>query len=136
MTRLKNKVILVAFWIIVVFGYLYLLQFAYDKEKSFHLFVLLAIAGNMAYDGLKTIINYNPLYPSDATTVVKYIIGFIACMGASLVSIFFGAALLHWKILNAFSSQFIAGGGFLMSMALGMFLLSKAETRFGLSSRT
>lgn len=135
MSRLTNKIILIVTWIIVVFGYLYLLQFAYEKEKSFHLFVLLAIAGSMAYDGLKMVIYYNPLYPRDATTITKYILGFIGCLVASLASLFLGAALFHWRIVNEFIGQFLATVGFLTSMVIGTLLLAKAETKFKLSNR-
>jgi hypothetical protein len=61
MSKTSHKVFLVFAWIVVVFGYLWLLSFAYDKEKGFVLFVLLSIAGNLAYDGLKLVLRYNPL---------------------------------------------------------------------------
>jgi hypothetical protein len=130
-----NKGILVTFWVGIVFLYLYILQFAYEKERSFHLFVLLAIAGNMAYDGLKAIIRYNPQYPSDATTISKYVIGYVGCLGSSLASLFLGAALYHWSIVGELIGQLIAGTGFLVSTVLGMVLLAKAEKHFKLTNR-
>lgn len=135
MSRLTNKIILVTAWVVLVFGYLRLLQFAYEKDRSFHLFVLLAIAGNMAYDGLKAVIRYNPLYSSDATTISKYVAGFVGSLVASVASLFLGAALFHWHLVNEFVGQLVAAIGFLVSMIFGMVLLAKAETRFKLSNR-
>lgn len=135
MSRLTNKIILVIVWVVIVFSYLRFLQFAYEKEKSFYLFVLLAIAGNMAYDGLKIVIRYNPLYSSDATTVTKYVFGFIGCLGLSLVALSIGALLFHWHIVSEFIGQLVATVGFLLSIVVGMVFLAKAETRFKLSNR-
>jgi hypothetical protein len=135
MSRLTNKIILVTVWIFVVFGYLYLMQFAYEKKKSFHLFVFMVIVGSMAYDGLKVVIRYNPLYPSDAATVTKYVLGFVACLVSSLASLFIGAALFHRHIVSEFFGQMVAAIGFLASMVFGMVLLGKAEAQFNLSTR-
>lgn len=135
MSRRINKIFLVAVWVLVVFGYLWLMESAYEREESFHLFVLLAIAGNMAYDGLKAVIRYDPLCPSDATTISKYVAGFVVSLFASVGSLFFGAALFHWNFVNEFMGQLVAASGFLGSMILGMVLLGKAESRFRLSNR-
>lgn len=135
MSRLTDKTILVITWVVIVFGYLWVLQFAYEKEKSFHLFVLLAIAGNMAYDGLKAVIRYNPLYSSDGTTITKYVFGFLGSLAASVASLFLGAALFHWHLVNEFMGQLVAAIGFLASIILGMVLLAKADSHFKLSNR-
>lgn len=130
MNKSAHKVVLVAAWIVVVFGYLYFLQFAYDKEKSFHLFVFVAIAGNLAYDGLKSVLKYEPLYPSDASTTSKYVMGFVASLAGSLAFLLIGAELFVYRILGNTAAQIVSGVGFLSCISAGMWLLAKAETHF------
>jgi hypothetical protein len=135
MSKQHSKAVLVAVWIIVVFGYLYLLQKIYDKQQSYYIFVLLALSGNLAYDGLKAVLAYSPLYPRDAALVVKYVAGFIASLAAAVASLFGAAALYHFRLVGDIAAQIIGGVGFLLSIAAGMALISSAERHFRLSNR-
>lgn len=56
MEKFGHKLFWCVAWVVVVFGYLWLLSFAYETHATFVLFVLLAIAGNLAYDGLKVVL--------------------------------------------------------------------------------
>lgn len=135
MSRRAAKTILVVAWIAIVFGYLFLLQKIYDKEKGYFLFVLLAISGNLAYDGLKAILQYDPLYSSDGALVVKYVIGFVASLAAAVGSLFLAATLYHFHLIGEFLAQVLGGVGFLAAIAGGMLLISSAERHFKLTNR-
>jgi len=132
-----GKLILVAAWIVIVFGYLYLLQKAYDDSqfKSFHLFVFLAIAGNLAYDGLKALLKYAPLHPSNTWQVVRFAAGFVASLVGSVASLLISAELVVYGCLSNSAGQVVAGVGFLICIACGMWLLTQAETYFKVSNR-
>jgi hypothetical protein len=132
-----GKLILIVFWIAIVFGYLYLLQRVYDdpKFKSFHLFVFLAIAGNLAYDGLKALLRYKPLYPSNIWKIVWFVAGFVASLVGSVASLCIGAELVVHGLISNPAGQVVAGVGFLACIACGMWLLAQAETYFKVSNR-
>ena len=68
---MKWKVAAVIGWVVIVFGFLYVLSLAYDFQKTFVLFVFLAFGGNMAYDITKTLITLHPLYKSDWAILCK-----------------------------------------------------------------
>jgi hypothetical protein len=135
MSRKTNKILLVLIWILIVFGYLWVFQLIYEKNRSFYLFVLLALSGNLSYDGLKKIIYYDPLYPSDSTMVLKYALGFVFFLFSSIIPLILGAALIHWDLVNFRIGQAIGTIGFLFSIVLGMVFLAKAESRFKLSNK-
>ncbi|MDT4328446.1 hypothetical protein ACQE3E_11210 [Methylomonas sp. MED-D] len=132
-----GKLILVATWISIVFGYLYFLQKVYDNPqfKSFHLFVFLAIAGNLAYDGLKALLRYDPLHPSNTWKIVRFVAGFVASLAGSVASLLIGAELVVYGCLSNSAGQIVAGLGFLICIAFGMWLLAQAETYFKVSNR-
>lgn len=126
---------MVIIWIVVVFGYLWILQFVYEKYKTFQLFVLLAIFGNLAYDGLKKIIYYDPFYPSDSAKVTKYVVLFTFCLFGSIIPILIGAALVYWDLVHFRFAQVIGTIGFQSLIVMGMIFLDKAESRFKLSNK-
>lgn len=137
MRRSLGKIILVAVWIAIVFGYLYFLQKVYDdpKFKSFQLFVLLSIAGNLAYDGLKAVLRYEPLHPSNICKIIWFVAGFVVSLAGSVAFLFIGAELVVYGCISNPAGQVVAGVGFLSCIACGMRLLALAENYFKASNR-
>ena len=113
------------------------LQKVYDalQFKSFYLFVFLAITGNLAYDGLKSLLRYAPLHPSNTWKIVRFVVGFVASLVGSVASLLVGAELVVYGCLSNSAGQVVAGLGFLICIACGMWLLTQAETYFNVSNR-
>lgn len=130
MNKRSFKAILVVMWIAIVFGFLWLLSFAYEKNQGFLLFICIAIAGNLAYDGLKMVVRYDPLFTTDAESVVLYVLGFAASLIGSVAIFIVGAELFVYSLTKEWVAQAVSGIGFLLCVAGGMLLLAKAERKF------
>ncbi|MCR4305183.1 MAG: hypothetical protein NUV63_13355 [Gallionella sp.] len=134
-SKLTYKRLLVVAWIAIVFGYLWLLSFAYEKDKGFVLFTCLAIAGNLACDGLKIVLRFDPLYTTEAKSVVIYVSGFVASMAGSVAAFVIGAQLYVYRLLPEWGAQAVSAIGFLSCMAAGIWLIGEAERRFCVTNR-
>lgn len=84
---MKWKALAVIGWVVIVFGFLYVLSLAYEQQKTFVLFVFLAFAGNMAYDVTKTLIRLHPLYRSDWAALCKKGFGSVVLVSLSFCGI-------------------------------------------------
>jgi len=132
----QGKIVLVVLWVLFCYGALRILQHAYDKEKSFYLFVVLAITGNLAYDGLKVVVRYRPASRADIRAVVAYVLGFCAALIGAVSSLFVGAELVVFGMLGSTAVQIVSGALFVGCLIAGMMLLGSAERRFKLSHDT
>lgn len=135
MKNSHHKAIWAAAWVIVVFAYFWVMSFVYEKDKNFLLFVFLAIAGNLAYDGLKAVLSYDASYTRDAKIITGYVFGFLGAMTSSLLCLFVGAQLATYHWLSDSSAQVVAGVGFLLCTASGMWLIADAERKFRNTAR-
>lgn len=133
MSRTLSRVILVTLWITIVFGALWVLSFVYDKDKSFWLYVVLALIGNLAYDGLKIILKFNPTYPSDGKKVVNHALLASVSLFFPGLSFVVGAAAFVWGFVPEIIGQIFAAIGSFVAIAFGSFQLAKAEAHFKLS---
>jgi len=111
------------------------MSFFYERDKNFILYVFLAIAGNLAYDGLKVVLLYETSYTRDAKIITGYVFGFLGTMTNSLLCLFVGAQLATYHWLSDSSAQVVAGVGFLLCTASGMWLLADAERKFRNTAR-
>ncbi|KEQ17538.1 hypothetical protein [Endozoicomonas numazuensis] len=134
MNRNSYKVIIAGIWLLIVFGYLHGLQIVYEAEKSFHLFVVLSIFINLAYDGLKKIISYKPMYTADIRKLFKYSVSIVVSLACSLSSFVAGAFLKIYLDFPEFVAQGVAFTGFIVFIIISMILLNKAEKLFKLSN--
>lgn len=133
MSRTLSRAILVTLWITIVFGALWVLSFVYDKDKSFWLYVVLALIGNLAYDGLKIILKFSPTYQSDGKKVVKYALLASISLFFPGLSFVVGAAAFAWGFVPEIIGQSFAVIGSFAAIAFGSFQLAKAEAHFMLS---
>lgn len=132
----RHKLYWVAIWIAVVFTYVWLLSYYYENDKGYASFVLLAIAGNLAYDGLKALLFYDARDGEASRAITGYVVGFLAALAASVTSLFVAAQLVVYGIASDRVGQSIAGVGFLSSIAAGMWLLANAERTFKRTNTT
>ena len=133
MERSIYKYFVIAIWVLLVFGYLYLMQIVYEKEQSFYLFVLLTLAGNLAYDGLKALLKYQSFYESDARALAFNVAMSVICLFMSVAVFFVGAALNIYFSFPEALCKGIALSGNLVCIGLGLNYIAKAERTFQVS---
>lgn len=133
MSRTLSKAILVTLWITIVFGALWVLSFVYDKDKSFWLYVVLTLIGNLAYDGLKCILKFTPEYPSDRKKIVNHTLLASISLFFPGLSFVVGAAAFAWGFVPEIIGQSFAVIGSFAAIAFGSSQLAKAEAHFMLS---
>jgi len=110
------KWIAVGLWVLISMGFFYLLDFAYDKNKSYWLFLVLIFGCNLVYDIAKSLIRLRPLYRSDWERLAKLGIKALVLFAVSFLGIVADAyaflplhlSLLWWLAfyvwaLNAFA---------------------------------
>lgn len=120
------KAILIAVWGVLVFGCLWVLQSAYEesKDQPFWFFLVIAIGGNLAYDGLKSILKYRPLAPCNGSKLAKLVGKFVLLLALSFAALAVPAVLVVKGCLNDRLGQLLAGIGFLTAWAVGASMLA------------
>jgi hypothetical protein len=129
-----NKLLTALLWLLIVFGFLYLLQGVYEKEPSFYLYVTLTLSVSIGYDGLKSIMNYRPMYYSDSKKLLRG-----AVMSVLFVVFAFGSfligAIAHVSLHAPETlGQVLGFGGFSVFYILAMLQMSQIKRQMIISN--
>lgn len=127
MSKSSYKLLTAVIWVLVVFGGLYILQEVYEKNESFHLFVILALSMNVAYDGIKAILKFPAMYVQDAKKLFNLTILTVLSFAASFLMFLVGAALHVYLDLPVFISQAVAVFGYLVFSVITFSSLQKID---------
>ena len=128
-----RKFILLGLWILFIFFFLYFLQIAYERNQGFMNFILfgvLVIFGGYAYDGVKSIIKYEPKKDDDIKDLIKCSLKYFCFFIASIASFILGVLLFQYNFVSEFIGQVVALIGFLIWTFLGLNQLAKIEKKF------
>ncbi|WP_339067197.1 hypothetical protein [Teredinibacter turnerae] len=127
MNRLTYRLLAAGLLIAIVFGFLYVLQNVYDKKPSFYLFVVIALSMNITYDGLKSIMNFPAVFPSDAREVFLLSSKAVGFAALAFISFLAGAALHVYLGFAELVGQVVAAGGYILFYVLAMKCLLNAQ---------
>ncbi|MDA6067634.1 hypothetical protein OH214_10860 [Idiomarina abyssalis] len=130
MSKSSYKLLTAAVWVLVVFSGLYILQEVYKKNESFHLFVILALSMNVAYDGIKAILKFPAMYVQDAKKLFNLAVLTVLSFAASFLMFLVGAALHVYLELSLVISQAVAVVGYLVFFIITLSFLQKIDNLF------
>jgi hypothetical protein len=92
--------------------------------------VYLTVAAAYAVVGLRSIMNYRPLYPEDIAKLRKYAIHFNLSLGMAVASLFIGGELAFHRVVSKELAEGAAYAGFTISLANCIWQVAQAESHY------